>query len=212
MTQSQIFNTDFPKDVIDISKVAFIQDTIHVGTKLRNRLLAFGNILAMGHKQVSVGHLKILIRNFSKEAHGLIMTDICPEDRQNFESLSKVMEPRVSKLMTENVPDSEATVTYLKICAQITSSFIDCTISPEERIYRIWHALYFLRIWREWILKSSEYTLKNHFITSNAYICIEINAYFLIQLIVKLREEMKKEQFLPILFSSQACESTFRLK
>lgn len=210
ISQSEIFNEDFSKGNVDSSKIAFVQDTIHFATKSRNRLLASAIILVMGKKQVSAGHLKILIRYFSKEEHGLIMTDICPEDRQNYESMRKIMEPQVLKMLAENVPDSEATIMYLKICNEITSSFLDCTINPTERIYRIWHGLYFLRIWRNWILESAEYTLKDNFITSNAYICGEINAYFLIHLIVKFRDENRKEQFLPIFFSSQTCESTFR--
>lgn len=210
MSQSKIFAADSSKNNIDTTTVAFIQDTIHIGTKFRNRLLAQGVTLVMGHSQVSVGHLKILLREFPKEKHGLVLSDICPEDRQNFESLSKIMDPNVSKLLTENISDSKGTVMYLKLCYEITSSFLDCEITPEERLYRIWHAVYFLRLWRESILKNNEYSLKNNFITSNAYICVEINAYFLIHLIIKLRGKKRCDQFLPYIFSSQACESTFR--
>lgn len=210
MTQSKLFDEISSKFIVDLTKIAFIQDTTHIITKLRNRLLALSIILVIGKKQVSVGHLKYLIRHFPKAEHGLVMSDICPDDRQNFGSMEKIMDPKILEMLNNLVPDSEATVNYLQICSEISSSFLDCTISPEERLYRIWHALYFLRIWRQWILESSEYKLQNSFITSNAYICVELNAYFLIHLIVKLRDENKKEQFLPVLFSSQTCESTFR--
>lgn len=199
ITQSQLFDEDFSKEILDPSRLAFIQDNIHLILKLRNRLLAVGVVLVMGTKQVSVGHLKYLIRFFPKSEHGLIMTDICPDDRQNFHSMSNLMEVNVVKMLEEHVADSEATVLYLKICSEISSS-----------LYRIWHGLYFLRIWRDWLLKNKAYSLKENFITYNAYMCVEINAYFLIHLIVKLRDENRKEQFLPVFFSSQTCESTFR--
>lgn len=174
---------------------------------IQQTLLSFRTLLtSLQNFEIDYWHQ----HHFSKAEHGLVMSDICPDDRQNFESMEKVMDPEILELLKKFVPDSEATVIYLKICSEISSSFLNCTISPEERIYRIWHALYFLRIWRQWILESSEHALKNNFITSNSYICVELNAYFLIYLIVKLRDENKKEQFLPILFSSQTCESTFR--
>lgn len=73
---------------------------------------------------------------------------------------------------------------------------------------------FFLRIWRRWISEiendSNKYTVKDNFITPNAYECIEINGHALIQLMIKFRNEKKTEQFVPTLFSSQPCESTFR--
>lgn len=41
-----------------LSKKLYVQDTIHIGTKLRNRLLKQSVILPMGNYQVSVSHLK----------------------------------------------------------------------------------------------------------------------------------------------------------
>lgn len=202
-----------------ITKTSYIQDTVHVGTKLRNKLLQPSALLPMGTQQVSITHLKILINDVPKDEHGLVFKDICPDDRQNFGSLRKMTELRVLKSLQNHVPESEATVMYLKLCHNITSSFLDMSLAPTERILRMWSSIFFLRIWRLWISEtgtgakksqSNDYIVKNNFISPNAYECIEMNGHGLLQLIIKFRDEGKPEQFLPVLFSSQACESTFR--
>lgn len=52
--------------------------------------------------------------------------------------------------------------------------------------------------------------MNENFISSSAFSCMEINAYSLIHLILKLRNSGKPELFLPMLFDSQPCERTFR--
>lgn len=46
---------------------AFVQDLIHIATKLRNRLLKPNTVLQMGNEKVSVKHLIDLIKRCSKE-------------------------------------------------------------------------------------------------------------------------------------------------
>lgn len=198
----------FDEYICKCDSIAFIQDTIHIGTKLRNRFLKPGILLAMGSKLVSVTHIKLLLRSVSKEIHGLVLSDICPADRQNFGSLQKVMRPRVLNALREHIFDSEATIKYLHICDQVTSSFLD-DICPTERIYRIWNALFFLRAWKKWLIQS-EYDADDNFITVFTYSCVEINAHMLIYIIQKLRCSNQSDLFLPDLFSSQPCEHIFR--
>lgn len=136
--------------------------------------------------------------------HGLVLSDICPDDRQNFSSLEKIMRPHVANSLRECIPGSEATLFYLKLCYYVTSAFLDPKLSPSERIYRMWFAIFFLRIWRCWILqleKSSkeptEYCLHDNFITMNANECIELNGHALVQLVMKFRNENKSDLFIP---------------
>lgn len=193
----------------ECDRLAFIQDTVHIGTKLRNRLLKAGILLAMGSKIVSVTHIKMLLNSVSKEIHGLVMSDICPEDRQNFGSLKKIMSSRVLTALKEHVFGSEGTIKYLHICDQVTSSFLDDSLSPIERLYRIWNAVFFLRVWRKWLIRNG-YNSEENYITQNAYTCIEINAHMLIFIIENLRSSNQPELFLPHLFASQPCEHIFR--
>lgn len=112
--------------------------------------------------------------------------------------------------MSKNVRRSEATVKYLKVCKEVTSSYLDFELTPLERVFRIWHALFFIRIWRKNIIASKSYQLKENFISSNAYTCIEINTQNLLLMIRKFRKEKMPEQFLTSLFDSQMCENAFR--
>lgn len=190
-------------------ETCFIQDATHTGLKLRNRLLKSWEEIPMGNKQVSVSHLKFLIQEVPKIVHGLVYSDIAPDDRQNFKALQKSMDTRVRNALHEFIPDSEATAFFLSLCSDIVSSLMDHDITPHERIEKLFHAVYFLRGWKKWIL-SSQYN-KESFITDNAYKCVEVNASNMLSLIRRFRDEEKPELFLTTLFDSQACERTFRL-
>lgn len=109
--------------------VSFIQDMVHILTKLRNRLLKPSVFLPLGSKQVAISHVKILIDTVPKETHGLIYSDICPDDRQNFDSFRKVSEPRVLNALS-GIIDSEATVMFLKVCRAISSAYLDVNMPP----------------------------------------------------------------------------------
>lgn len=192
--------------------ISMIQDVIHLGTKLRNRLLKFSIILPMGFYQTSISHLKVLINTVEKSLHGLVYSDIAPEDKQNFHSYEKITSDRVLNALEKYVPDSEATVKYLRVCRDITRAFTEADLHPLERVYMIWNSLYFLRAWRKWIHGQKDcYNLELNFISQNAFECTELNAYGILNLIVKFRDAGTPELFLVTLFSSQPCEHFFRL-
>jgi len=68
-------------------------------------------------------------------------------------------------------------------------------------------------MWKYSILKNTNYNLKNNFITSNTYACIELNARSLILLVKKFRDSsfcLRPYMFVPWRFSSQTCEELFR--
>lgn len=155
-----------------------VQDSTHMGTKMRNRLLNSLILLYIGNEIVSIVHIEMLLEKLPKEVHGLVFSDIRPEDRQNYSSLEKLMEQRVIDALEQNVPDSMGTVMYLKLCKQITSSYLDDNLEADERLYRIWHANYFIRCWRIFIQsKDNNFTLSENFVSRNLFLCVEINAH-----------------------------------
>lgn len=129
----------------------------------------------------------------------------------NYESFDKITSDRTIEALQKYIKQSDATVQYLKICRDVTSSFLKVDMNPNERIYKSWHGLFFFRIRRQFIKCSRIYTLKDNFITSNAFMCLEINARNLIRLIEKFRDEKRPECFLLPIFDSQGCENMFRL-
>lgn len=200
---------DSATQAVEVNTFYCLQDTVHIGTKGRNRLLVASIHLPLGSTLISISHLKLLINNVPKEQHGLVMSDICPEDRQNFGSFQKMMQQRVIDTLTKHIIGSEGTVMFLKICGDVTSSLIDEDLKPEERIYKLSHAQYFIRAWRSWLIRQN-FNLAENFISHNAYTCIEINAANLILLTRKFRNEEMEDLFMPTLFNSQPNEEIFR--
>lgn len=199
------------------SSIAYLQDVVHSALKFRNRLLTPGIIMPMGNKVASVAHLKMLLHKVGKGDHGLVMKDVCADDRQNYDALKKIMKPEVSKALAKHVVDSQATIMFLKLCCEISSSLYENNLSPLERIYRIWHANFFLRAWRKWLQKADlfagenkRYNLTDNFLTRNCYACVEINASNLISIVQTFRDKNLQNMFLPTLFNSQPCEEYFR--
>lgn len=77
-----------------------------------------------------------------------------------------------------------------------------------ERIQSIWSTVFFFKGWLNWLNKS-KHTISN-FRTSNAYECVELNAYSLINFICKFNDNNEQQLFLPFLFNYQKYESFFR--
>lgn len=208
-------------------ETTFVQDTIHIITKLRNRLLTCSRIYPIGLNIVSKSHLQYLIENISKDKHLLTSYDIEPKDKQNYLSAEKICSENTIKCLIEYVPGSEATVTYLKAMRGVLLAFSDDNLHSTERIYQIWKAVFLFRAWRSWLLNSEKinpsdkksknfYTLKDNFISSNCYTCVELNAHALVKIIldedsaVGNSNSENKEVFFSDLYASQPCESMFR--
>lgn len=142
---------------------------------------------------------------------GARLTDVRLIDRQNFHSYEKIVDERAIRALQNHVNDAEATIKYLQLCSDVTSSYLDFEMTPLDRIFHMFRGVYFLRIWRNHVNSSRFHTLKENFITYNAHTGIEINARSLINCIKKLRDRNLPEWFLPTIYDSQTCEKTFRL-
>lgn len=189
-----------------------IQDTIHIATKLRNLILRTffdKKLLPFGNSFIRVQHLYDLLVKFSKDKHLLTPSTLNPTDRQNFNSVKLITHPRVIKCL-RYVSGSDGTVKFLQLTRDIIDAFMDRDLNPIERIRKLWFAVFLLRIWRQFIVSSKNYTLKDHFLTSNCYSCIELNAHNLVKCILHLKRIDKPEWFLPHLYESQPCEAIFR--
>lgn len=195
-----------------MNDTVYIQDTEHIGTKLRNILLKTRNKLDLkiGNAQISVNHLDLILQNFSKDKHNLNPTTLNPLDKQNFDSVKRLYDERVLKLLSTEIPNSLGTVLFLKALKNIIDSYRDPNLSPEQRVYKIWHAVFIFRFWRQSIMEDPNMRLKDNFITVYTYVCIELNAHSMVSLILYLRSKNLPELFLPLLLGSQQCEKAFR--
>lgn len=190
----------------------YVQDPTHIGTKLRNFLLRYKNkSLAFGTKySIELDHLYILLNTVAKDQHLLTHSTLNPADRQNFASVLRMCSDKVTTLLKSRVKDSDATVLFLEMWRDILDSYMNVHLAPLDRIKKIWTAVFILRIWRQSIKSQEDAVLKNNFLTANCYSCIELNAFSLVQCLLYLKEHNLPNLFLPHLYSSQTCESTFR--
>lgn len=192
-----------------LPKIIPVQDPTHIAGTLRNRALKPSILLPIGKFVVSYAHSENLLDLFTRDKHCLTEKDFSPKDKMNFRSVLRFCDPLVQKLLHDNCPASEATQEYLKIMHYVIDSYLSKQLGILERLYRIWYSVYFLRYWRKW-LSDNGYSLQDNFISLNSYLCIEINAHALLNIIFKCLKNEDFESFLPCFFGSQACESLFR--
>ena len=71
----------------------------------------------------------------------------------------------------------------------IIYSYLDKEMHPIKRVEEMWYATMFLRYWRKWIQLNTRYTIKDNFITTNAYMCTEVNAHCLLMMVLLFRKK-----------------------
>lgn len=189
------------------------QDTIHLLAKLRTRLVTPSNLVALGCEVACRGHLVEVIKQFHKAKHGLTYRSIDNKDKENYTSIALLVNQSVEDCLKELNPKLKTmgTRVYLRLMRDIRDAFFNKSLSPLARLYLIWKAIFFLQIWRSW-LASNGYSEDDHFITSNAYTCIELNGHMIANLVYNVAQGSFPPESLRIwLAGSQACEQLFRL-
>ncbi|CAF1462305.1 unnamed protein product [Adineta ricciae] len=211
-------------------RLVFIQDGIHLCTKLRNRLLSSKATMLFGEELIDVNHLIQLINSSSKLNHNLVKSDVLPKDRQNFASCEKISNESV---LTElaSVPKSKGTQIYLEIIRNVRFAFVKKETFYIDRIQYAWRSVFLIRFWYVWLSRKTKNELdaillgrfslrkcqekntkQQYFITLPAMFSIEINSHTLVYLAL-----LSIQQYLPVeclnisSLNSQVCESTFRL-
>lgn len=185
------------------------QDFVHIATKLRTRLLKPSVVLPMGKYFVSPSHILELLSTVNKSFHGVSSSDLDTTDKMNYRSMEKIWSARVTELLSQKVPESQATVIYLDLSRTMVTSFTSKSLSPLERVAGVWKMVFFLRCWIYW-LQQNNFSPTENFITSNTYHCIEVDAHNLLLILRFFRANQMDALFLPFLMSSQTCEEFFR--
>ena len=196
-----------------LSNSLFAQDVIHLLAKMRTRLLLPSNILVLGDVNACAAHLKFIISDFPKEQHGLSARCLDVRDKQNYSCIETILGDGVFECLEklDNKLCTKGTRKYLEIMRNIRDSFLNKSLSLQKRLYLAWKSLFQLRIWRVW-LNMNGYKEEDHFVTSNAYICLELNCHFLLNVAINVKNGIFPPEALRFwLCGSQACEETFRI-
>ena len=93
----------------------YIQDTVHLGNKLKNRFFKRSIILPMGNYNATSGDIFAVVETTPKDEHCLNDTDLTLNDKMNFTSTMRICHPKIWQLLKVNVPYSDGTQLYLKI-------------------------------------------------------------------------------------------------
>ena len=191
--------------------ISCVQDTVHIAVKLKARLLQPSIVLPLGSYLAGSHHLHFIQNTFGKDQHGLREKDTNHKDRQNFDAAMHVTSESVLELLSQ-VPDARGTRAYLEVMRAVIDSYLDKSLDALSRLEKAWFAVFVMRYWRKWILLHPQYELGKNFITSNAYICIELNAHALVTILLTIRNTLPSDNqcFLPWLLGSQSCEKMFR--
>lgn len=191
----------------------FTQDTTHNGVKLRNLFLKTAKNdkkLPMGKYYIRQSHLKQLIDRFPKDMHNLTNSTLNPMDKQNFDSVKRICNNKVIELLRSKLAGSQGTIKFLEIMQYVIDSYMNETLSPLERVYKMWYSVFMLRLWRAFIVSRKKTTLKENFMSMNCYVCIELNAHSLLKMLLQLKQINMPNLFLTHQLGSQPCESLFR--
>ena len=140
------------------------------------------------------------------------MRCIDPKDKQNFESVATLVSSNVLKSLEDCKKDmrTQGTIFYLKMMRNVRDAILNKSL-PTIRVYLKWKTIFILRIWRTW-LEENGYHENEHFITPNAYTCIEINGHLMVNIALKVASGMLPPESLRFWKTgSQSCEQMFRL-
>ncbi len=118
------------------SSIAYVQDIVHIGVKLKCRLLKPSVILPMGSCVAGVHHIRILMATYGKDIHGLREKDVDHKDKQNFDAVINIVK---AAHLLESLPDSKATKQYVELMQCVVDSYLSKELSPTERIEKIWY-------------------------------------------------------------------------
>lgn len=191
----------------------YVQDTVHLGTKLRNLLFKTfrdPSMLKFGDSYILMAHLQYIVNNIPKDQHEITQSVLDPTDRQNFKSVQRICDSRVLTLLKKYIKGSAGTIKYLEITKNFLDAYIDISLAPLERVSKCWYSIFLVRIWRLYVLDQPLLTLKHNFLTSYTYSCMEQNAHSMVLILMHLRERNLPNLFTPWLYSSQPCKSFFR--
>ena len=108
--------------------LAYIQDPIHIAVKLKTKVTKPSCILPIGHYLVGIHSLRMVIQNYSKDQHGMRISDIAHRDKQNFEAVMRITSSSVLMLLKQ-IPDAKGTHLYLTVLRCIVDSYLDETIA-----------------------------------------------------------------------------------
>ena len=145
-----------------------------------------------------------MVDKIPKARHGLIRQAVDNKDKQNYDSITLLLDKNVEIWFNElnDKLRTNGTKTYLTIMRNIRDAVFNKALSTITRLHYIWRTVYFLRVWRIWLTENG-YTESEHFVTQNTHMMTNT--------VVNVKGRFSKDTLRFWLSGSQAREQTFRL-
>ena len=97
------------------------QDTVHLLAKLKNKLLTPSNLIVLGKDVACASHLIHVVDKIPKARHGLTRQAVDNKDKQNYDSITLLLDKNVEMCLNELNDKLETNVirTYLTLMRNI---------------------------------------------------------------------------------------------
>jgi len=186
------------------------QDPIHLGLKLLNCI--------RGPKTMYLGKYfanSTLFHNLRAKMDPLALPfrirDCSLVDPMNFSSITRLASAETRAAFQQHLPtESAGIVVFLEVCHDFLMAFLHPELSVIERISLLWKTVFFIRMWRAFVMFAKPGDVRQIFITANSFVCIELNAHMFVALVCYLILRMPDCQLFPWLLGSQSLECLFR--
>jgi predicted SprT family Zn-dependent metalloprotease len=165
------------------------QDFCHNGKKYVAALDSAMRTIRMGAHSPTMNDVRKLIDGVHTHHHGLKKSD---GDRKgynamDFPSVVRLTSPRVLETL-ERDPSAKGTVEFLKLLRRYLEMFLSKKKSIESHIKSAGYIVTYLRLWRQWLKHKPGLTLKEHFITREAFQDLLISCHFVVLLVMCHRD------------------------
>lgn len=214
-----------PADIINIDghrvlrPVLSFQDMPHMITKYRNRVQS--RLLQIGNTVFSLVPLTEIFSDAQKalifEAETKLRRSDLKPDKMNFQAAQRLFSPEVSSALLRLSPptlERAALLQFLRIGHYLMTSFLDPSLHPNERMYRVFYARFALEAWhadlqqRANVLQPAEL-----FVSANLFDCVKLNSEQLLIFTLWLCDYPRLRAttpYAPWVFWSQYAEKLFR--
>ena len=147
----------------------------------------------MGQYPVHRNFLRQVLTVFDAHTHGLREEDVNKRDVQNWASCQRTAFPRVRQCLLDlidgnNVPQANNLAlglwAFLDIVYHYMEIFVSLKASLTDRIEYASYVVNFLGIWRNHIILSQDYTLRENFLSRETFQDVLISCHFAVMLIL----------------------------
>lgn len=187
-----------------------VQDPKHARKTAANQILSGARLLSFGRYHINIQQLASLL---DVQPSPLVVRDVLDCDKQDDGRAYRTFNSKTLEAALDS-EDCQGLAIYLFVCGEMCDAWLHNSIGHRARIWSAWTAIFFLRIWRNYILEREQepqsfMSLKNNFISHQSFRIFDSLGESLIGLILSHRDYYPDIPLLPWKHGTEACEHIF---